>query len=382
VNLDAPLVPLERFALTPDVRHLNHGSFGGCPLEVIQAAERCRRHVEAAPMRFFVLEWQAAIDAARLPLARFLNAPLDRLAFVQNVTTGVAIALASTKIEAGDELLTTDHAYRATKNQLMRMADERGAQVVVATLPLPFDADAAVDSVLRAVTDHTRVVLLDHITSATALVLPIERIVPALAARGITTIIDGAHAPGQIAVDINALLALGVTWYAGNNHKWLCAPKGSGFIVGTAKPRPIVVSHGGSPEYGPANRFHAELDWPGQHDPSSHLAVPTALELFDWPQVMARNHALAIESRTRLSRALGSSTMCDDSALGTMASVPITITGKPLDLEKRLVAEGWEVPIANFHSGPFVRICAHVYNHAGEADALAEKLRSLGVTGR
>ena len=343
-------------------------------------------------MRFFVLEWQAAIDAARLSLAKFLNAPVDRLAFVQNVTTGVAIALASTKIDTGDELLTTDHAYRATKNQLSRIADERGARVVIATVPLPFDADEAVDAILGAVTDRTRVVLLDHITSATGLVLPIERVVPTLAARGITSIIDGAHAPGQIPLDITALLALGVTWYAGNNHKWLCAPKGSGFIVGTATPsratptpvipRPIVVSHGGSPEYGPANRFHAELDWPGQHDPSSHLAVPAAIDYFDWPQVIARNHALAIELRTRLSSAFNSSNICENRALGTMASIPITIIGKPLDLEKRLLAEGWEVPIANFHSGPFVRICAHVYNHAGEADALAEKLRSLGVTGR
>jgi isopenicillin-N epimerase len=349
---------------------------------VIEAAEAWRRHVEAAPMRFFVLEWQNAIDAARVPLAKFLNAPAERLAFVQNVTTGVAIALASTKIEAGDELLTTNHAYRATKNQLVRIAEERGARVVVAALPLPFDADAAVDAILGAVTERTRVVLLDHITSATALVLPIERIVPALAARGVTTIVDGAHAPGQIALDIDALLALGVTWYAGNNHKWLCAPKGSGFIVGAAPPRPVVVSHGGSPEYGPANRFHAELDWPGQHDPSSHLAVRTAIEQFDWPQVLVRNHALAIESRTRLSAALGASTICDDDALGTMAAVPIAISGKPLDLERRLLAEGWEVPIPSTASGPFVRISAHVYNHAGEADALAEKLRSLGVTGR
>jgi isopenicillin-N epimerase len=335
-------------------------------------------------MRFFVLEWQRAIDVARDALATFLNAPVERLAFVQNVTTGVAIALASTKIEAGDELLTTDHAYRATKNQLVRIADERGARVAVATLPLPFDADAAVDAILGAVTERTRVVLLDHITSATGLVLPIERIVPALAARGITTIVDGAHAPGQIALDISALLSLGVTWYAGNNHKWLCAPKGSGFIVGATAtaPRPIVVSHGGSIEYGPANRFHAELDWPGQHDPSSHLAVPTAIEQLDWPHVLARNHALAIESRTRLSRALGASFICDDRALGTMASLPINVVGKPLDLEKRLLAEGWEVPIPSTARGPFVRISAHVYNHAGEADALIEKLRSLGVTGR
>jgi isopenicillin-N epimerase len=333
-------------------------------------------------MRFFVLEWQDAIDAARAVLATFLNAPVERLAFVQNVTTGVAIALASTKIEAGDELLTTDHAYRATRNQLVRIADERGARVVVATLPVPFDADAAADAILGAVTERTRVVLLDHITSATALVLPIERIVPALAARGIVTIVDGAHAPGQIALDITALLELGVTWYAGNNHKWLCAPKGSGFVVGAVPPRPIVVSHGGSPEYGPANRFHAELDWPGQHDPSSHLAVPMAIEQFAWPQVLVRNHALAIESRARLTAALGASVICDDSALGTMASIPINVVGKPLDLERRLLADGWEVPIASFHSGPFVRISAHVYNHAGEADALAEKLRSLGVTGR
>lgn len=382
MNVAEPYVPLERFALSPDVHHANHGSFGGCPLAVIQAAEKIRRRVEAAPMQFFVLEWQDAIDRAREALASFLHAPADRLAFVPNATTGVAIALASTRIAAGDELLTTDHAYRACKNQLARIAEERNARVVIATLPLPFDADAAVDAITKAVTDRTRVVLLDHITSPTALVLPIERIVPALAARGIATIIDGAHAPGQIPLDVNALLELGVTWYAGNNHKWVCAPKASGFVVGTTPPRPVVVSHGGSREYGPANRFHAELDWAGTYDPSSLLAVPTAIEQFDWPTVIARNHALAIEARNRLVAALGSSKICDDSVLGTMASVPISITGKPLDLEKRLLAEGWEAPIANFHSGPFVRFSAHVYNYADQADALAGKLRSLGVKGR
>lgn len=334
-------------------------------------------------MQFFVLEWQDAIDRARAALAKFLHAPGERLAFVQNATTGVAVALASSPIAAGDELLTTDHAYRACKNQLARVAQERGARVVVATLPLPFDADGCVDAVANAVTDRTRVVLLDHITSSTALVLPIERIVPALAARGITVIIDGAHAPGQIALDIGALLALGVTWYAGNNHKWLCAPKSSGFIVGMTAPRPVVISHGSTAEYGPDNRFHAELDWAGSHDPSSNLAVPTAIEQFDWPTIIARNHALAIEARTRLAAVLGSSTMCDDSALGTMAAVPITLPpGKALDLEKRLLADGWEVPIVDFYRGALVRISAHVYNHAGEAEALAEKLRSVGVTGR
>jgi isopenicillin-N epimerase len=396
VNLREPHTPIDRWALAPNVVHVNHGSFGGCPRAVFDAALEWRTRLEAAPMKFLVLEWQDAIDGARGVLADFLGAPADRLAFIPNATTGVAIALASTPLAAGDEILVTDHGYRAVKNQLQRLVVSHGVRVVTVTLPLPYEMDAAVAAVSEGVTERTRVVILDHITSPTALVVPLERIVPALTARGITVIVDGAHAPGQLALDVGQLLAAGVTYYTGNNHKWVCAPKGTGFLVAApsvATPRPVVTSHGATPEYGPDNRLHAELDWMGTYDPTAHLCVPTAIATIaslanGWRHAIARNHALALEMRDRLMVALGSSSLLADAennaAIGTMAAVPITLppNTEALALEKQLLRENWEVPNVDFVHGPLVRISAHLYNHADQADALAEKLLAAGVRGR
>ncbi len=383
---------LADWALDPAVVHLNHGSYGGCPRAVLDAAAGLRARLEANPMRFLVLEWQAELDRARTALAAFVRAPDDRLAFVPNATTGIAIALASARVGPGDELLTTDHAYRACKNQLARLATARGARVVVVPITLPYDPDALVAGIAGALTARTKLALLDHVTSPTALRVPLERIVPLLAARGVQIAIDGAHAPGQLDLDIGSLLAAGVTWYAGNNHKWLCAPKGTGFlVVARDAPElvPVVTSHGASPEYGPPNRLHAELDWMGTYDPTPHLAVPAAIAEVarlggGWPAVLARNHALAIELRARLVAHLGGDTrhlIAPNEALGAMAAVPIELPPNtaPLQLEHGLLRDGWEVPIVDFASGPLVRVSAHLYNEGDQADRLAAKLRALGV---
>lgn len=386
--MQSPVSPLVRWALDPAVVHLNHGSFGGCPHAVLAAAADVRTRLEASPMRFFVLEWQGEVDRARTALAAFVGAPPERLVFVPGSTTGVALALHSVPLGPGDEVLVTDHNYRACRNQLERLAAARGLRIVTVTLPLPFDPDAAIAAILRAVTPKTRLAMLDHITSPTALRMPLEALVPQLAARGIQTIVDGAHAPGQIALEV---AALGATYYVGNCHKWLCAPKAVGFVVAAdgAPLVPLVTSHGASPEYGPANRLHAELDWSGTYDPAPTLAVPAAIETIaheggGWRAVLAQNHELVLAMRDRIIDALGSSPIAPDTALGSMAAIPITLPAgvAPLALERELLTAGWEVPIVDFASGPFVRVSAHLYNHVGEADALARELRARGVSAR
>jgi isopenicillin-N epimerase len=231
------------------------------------------------------------------------------------------------------------------------------------------------------------------VTSPTALRLPVERLVPALEARGIRVLVDGAHAPGQLALDIDAL---GATWYAGNHHKWLCAPKGSGFLALSERAptavRPVVTSHGASPEYGPANRLHAELDWMGTHDPTPHLCVPTALSAVaelggGWPAVIARNHALVLELRDRTIAALGGDArhaIAGSDALGAMAAIPITLaTGTtPITLQEQLLRDGWEVPIVEHHAGLFVRVSAQLYNHAAQGDQLGRELYARGARPR
>jgi isopenicillin-N epimerase len=390
VQLTEPVSSLKRWSLDPTIVHLNHGSFGGCPYAVTLTSTAWRARLEAAPMKFMVLDWQTELDRARRGLAAFVHAPAERLVFVPSSTTGVAIALHSVDLAAGDDILTTAHAYRACMNQLGRLAAARGATITVVTIPLPFDAAALVDAVARAITPRTRLALFDHITSPTALRLPIEPLVALAAARGIPVIVDGAHAPGQIALDI---AAIGATFYAGNCHKWLCAPKGSGFLVvaeGVAV-RPVVTSHGASPEYGPANRLHAELDWSGTHDPTPHLTVPSAIatvavEGGGWPAIYARNHALACELRRRIIDGLGGghrvAPLAPDGALACMAAIPIQLPAgtTPFALETQLLRDGWEVPIVDFAHGPLLRVSAHLYNHAGEADRLAATLHALGVT--
>ena len=373
MKLTEPVAPLDRWALDPAVVHLNHGSYGGCPRAVVDAATAIRTRLEANPMRFLVLEWQRELDRARERVAAFVHAPVDRLAFVPNTTTGVAIALAHAGLTASDAVITTDHAYRAVRNQLVRT----GASVITVTIALPFDPEHFIDDVLDAITPSTRLAVLDHITSPTAIRLPLEQLVPRLAERGVATLVDGAHAPGQIALDVTAL---GARYYTGNHHKWLCAPKGSAFIVAPADALPLVVSHGASPEYGPPNRFHALHDWTGTHDPTAYLAVPAAIDAVaelggGWPAVIARNHALAVEMRRRF----GGPVLAPDDWIGSMVSIPIEITGAPLALEKRLLEDGWEIPIVETPRGALVRLSAHLYNDATQADALAAKLRSLGA---
>jgi isopenicillin-N epimerase len=386
VHVREPVSSITRWSLDPAIVHLNHGSYGGCPRAVTLTAAAWRARLEAAPMKFMVLDWQTELDRARKHLAEFVHAPAERLVFVPSATAGVAIALNSSEISAGDDILTTDHTYRACMNQLARLATARGATITVVTIPLPFDAGALIDAVARAITPRTRLAVFDHITSPTALRLPIEELVALASERGIPVIVDGAHAPGQIALDVSAI---GATWYAGNCHKWLCGPKGSGFLVvaGGVAVRPIITSHGASPEYGPSNRLHAELDWSGTHDPAPNLTVPSAIanvaiEGGGWPAIYARNHALACELRHRIIDGSGAPPLAPDDALAAMAAIPIHLPPNrtPLALQAQLLRDGWEVPIVDFARGPMLRVSAHLYNHAAQADLLAAALRALGVT--
>jgi isopenicillin-N epimerase len=352
---------------------------------VIDAATTLRARLEAAPMRFFGLEWQDLLDHARARLAAAVAAPAERLVFLPSATTGVAVALTACTLAAGDEIVATDHTYRAVHHQLVRLAAATGARLEIVRIPLPFDPDRIVADLARAITARTRLVVLDHVTSPTALVLPVERIVPPLIERGLQVVIDGAHAPGQIALDIGAL---GATYYAGNNHKWLCGPKGSGFLVANGPARPLVTSHGASPNYGPANRMHAELDWAGTHDPTAHLAVPAALEALaavaEPAAIRARNHALVVELRDRVTAGLGGRArdhLAPAASLGAMAAIPITLPPNttPLALTQQLLRDGWELPIVDWPGQPLVRISAHLYNEVAQAELLIAKLGELGI---
>ncbi|HUK62114.1 MAG TPA: aminotransferase class V-fold PLP-dependent enzyme, partial [Dongiaceae bacterium] len=262
--------------LDPGVVFLNHGSFGACPSAVLEHQSALRAELEAEPVRFLSRELDGRLDVARAALAKFLGADADELAFVTNATSGVNAVLRSRAWSAGDELLATDHTYRACRNALDYVAATSGACVVVAPLPFPLESpDEVVNAVMAKVTPRTRLALLDHVTSPTGLVLPLERMVTELSARGVETLVDGAHAPGMVPLD---LTALGATYYSGNCHKWLCAPKGSAFLWirrdRQTDVRPLTISHGATNVQPGRTRFRMEFDWTGTSDPTAWLTVP------------------------------------------------------------------------------------------------------------
>ncbi|HEY4176891.1 MAG TPA: aminotransferase class V-fold PLP-dependent enzyme [Kofleriaceae bacterium] len=381
---------IDRWALRADVAHLNHGSFGGCMRSTLETATEIRARVEASPMRFYVLDWQAELDVARAKIAAFLGADAETLVPVQGATHGTAVALRAAHamgLAAGDEIVTTRDVYRAAGNQLARLADAIGAHIISVPVPTPFDPDALVAAVTSAITPRTKLALFDHITSATALVFPLLRMLAPYAARGIPVIVDGAHAPGQIELSVSAVLAAGATWYTGNHHKWMCGPKASGFLAiapnAVAHTLPLVTSHGATASYGPPNRLHAEHDWAGTNDPSALLSVPTAIDDVaaaggGWPAVRARNHALALAMRERL----GGRQLAPEEAIGCMVTAPIELPAgvSPLAMEKRLLMAGWEVPVVDRATGPLLRVCAHVYNHIEQIDDLRRALADHGVS--
>ncbi len=397
--VDAGLWPLER-----GVVFLNHGSFGACPTEVLRHQAALRAEMEAEPVRFLSRELDDRLDAARRALAVFVGADPDDLAFVTNATGGVNAVLRSLALSPGDELLTTDHAYGACRNALEYAAGRAGARVVVAQVPFPIASpEEVVAAVMRHVTARTRLALLDHVTSPTALVLPIARLVADLGTRGVEVLVDGAHAPGMVPLDLRALRA---AYYSGNCHKWLCAPKGSAFLYVRRDRQPdvhpLTISHGASAACLDRSRFRLEFDWTGTGDPTAWLTVPRAIEYLGsllpggWPALTARNHALALEARRLLCEAVGTSPPCPDEMLGSLASVilpdgPTIEIGwrRPDPLQRRLFDSwGIEVPVVSWPAPPrrLVRISAQLYNDRGHyerlAEALVKELAAEGARGR
>ncbi|MEA2337781.1 MAG: isopenicillin-N epimerase [Thermoanaerobaculia bacterium] len=384
----------EHWLLDPSVTFLNHGSFGACPKVVLEKQNELRTQLEREPVRFMVRELEPLLDDARNAVAEFVGSDAESIAFVPNATAGVNAVLRSLDLDKNDEFLVTSHEYNASRNTLEYVTGLVGAKVVAIDIPFPIrSSDEIVERVLAAVTDRTRLLLIDHITSQTGLIFPIAQIIDALKQRGIDTLVDGAHGPGMIPLNLDAL---GVAYYTGNFHKWVCAPKGAAFLYVRKNRRlgirPVVISHGANAKRTDRSRFHLEFDWPGTFDPTPCLSVPTALQFLaslvdgGWPEVMRRNHELALRARDLLCTRLGIETPAPDDMLGSMAAVPLpegkpyvpTLDGDPLQ-DALFYDYNIEVPL---HPWPYqpkrvLRVSAQLYNEIGDYEKLADALDEL-----
>jgi isopenicillin-N epimerase len=364
------------WVLLPDFVSVNHGSFGATPRVVLAAQQEWQRRMEAQPGRFFRSVLPDALRHAADRLAGFIGADGKDLAFVENATAGCNAVLRSLLLAAGDEILVLTHGYGAVRNAVRYVAEHAGARVTEAAVPFPRpDADAIVASIASALTPRTKLAVIDHITSGSALVLPLQRIVAACHDAGVPVLVDGAHGPGQVALDMGAL---GADWYIGNCHKWLCAAKGCGFLWASparqAGLHPVTISHG----FG--GGFLAEFDWTGTRDCSAWLSVDVAIDFharLGGAALRARNFSLAAEATSLLARRLNTEPGATGALAGAMGLVKLPLSGaatveQSLRVREKLLDAGTDAPTHVIDGGLWLRLSAHAYNELADYEQLAE----------
>ena len=381
------------FLLDPEVTFLNHGSFGACPRPVFAAYQAWQLKLERQPVAFLdpnrgLSGWMRDVRQA---LAAVVGASSDDLVGLTNATMALNIVAQSLDLKPGDEILTTDHEYAALEKTWAYVCRRSGAVVKVVTIPLPLTDEAQfTDAILAGMSDRTRVLFLSHITSATALVFPIERAVVEARARGIWSVIDGAHTPGHIHLNLDTL---GADFYAGNCHKWMMAPKGAGFLhvrrEWQTMLNPLVISHGwtedarepGTKGVFGNSPFIDGLEMQGTRDPSAWLTLPAALDFarqHDWPKVAAQCRHLVQDTAARVAVLTGLRGFCSlPFCAPQMASMPVP-TCDPLELQRSLLAEfGIEIPCFKWQDHTVVRVSAQGYNTQSQMDLLVTALTQV-----
>ena len=329
---------------------------------------RFRDEIEARPIELLGRKLTPLLRDAASRVARFVGTTPDRLGFVTNATEAINAVLRSLAWQRGDEVVVVDHVYGAMRQSVRRLADEFGVVLREVVVPMPVRQPRDwIDPIARSFNDRTRLVLVDHITSPTALVVPVAEVVQLAREKGIFTIVDGAHAPGSIDLDIDAI---GADAYAANMHKWSCAPKGSGILVVKrgleSRMHPLATSH----DYG--RGFTAEHDWQGTRDATPWLATPAAIEYFErvgWQAVRRRNHAMAAWSQRELCARWRVEPLSplDGSMLASMAAVRIPEGGEarfesPAALQAALYdRERVEIPVIDWNGRWHIRVSCHLH---------------------
>lgn len=368
--------------LAPGVTYLNHGSFGPPPRPVQDARRAWQEQMEAQPMDFFCRRLEPAWFQSRRRLAGLIGVDEGNLVFAENATAAMNVLAHSLPLRSGDEVLLTDHEYGAVLRIWRRAVDRvDGAALRTARLPLPIEsADQVVDAIFAAAGDRTRLLIVSHITSPTAVTLPVEPIVAEAKRRGILVCIDGPHAVAQLPLELDRL---GCDFYCASCHKWLSAPFGSGFLY--VAPQDHLLIRAPLLSWGrlPPTRLETwsdEFIWCGTRDPSPYLAIPAAIDFLEQvglDRFRRHTHALAQYARQRLVELTGQTPIVPDSPdwYGCMAHVPLP-PGDAAALQHQLWAEdGIEVPIVSWNDRRWIRVSCHLYNTRQEIDRLGEAVR-------
>jgi isopenicillin-N epimerase len=375
----APSPHRHLWGLDPDIIYLNHGAYGACPLAVRRQQDEWRDRAQRNPSEAFGFERPRLLAEARAALGQFVGARPEQLAFVPRAVTAAHAVLRLLRLSQGDQVLVTDHAFHATRAAVDATAAAAGAKVVVASIPFPIASPAEVTSAIFArATNRTRLIVVDHVVSQTALVFPVAEIVRAAAARGVAVLVDGAHAAGQVPLQLDTL---GAAFAVGNTHKWIGSPPSAGFVYVRRDLLPGLV--GGA-------RLEEALAWLLPHDPTPFLGIPAAIDHLGavqpggWPALMAHNHALALRGRELLCAALGVAAPCPAEMVGAMAAIPLPGApdpAKPIDPLQAALFERERItaPIMRSPDGRrrLLRISAQLYNTEDEYDLLARALVAL-----
>ncbi len=385
----------EHWGLDPNTVFLNHGSFGATPIAVLEEQDRIRRLMERDPVHFVERlsheMWQDSINE----LSKFLNADSGGMSFVANATTGVNTILRSLNLSKGDEIIVPDHAYQACRNAIDFVTERSGARTVVIRIPFRIDDESdIIDPIISAISDRTVLAMIDTVSSPTGIRMPFEKLVGLIQERGVDVLVDAAHGPGIVPLDIRKLNAAYIT---GNCHKWICTPKGSAFLHIRDDRRegvkPLTIGHGYSSDLPSAEKFRMEFDWTGTRDPSPWLCIPFAISHIGglinggWTEIMNKNHEMVIFGRDLLCETLDISPPTPDSMVSSMSSVefpwnedvgPAPIDGDPIHNtlfdEYRI-----QVPVISWpnHNRKYLRISAQVYNSKEDYEYLSDSLISI-----
>ncbi len=381
-----------RFPKQDGLIQLNNGSYGLTP-EVVGAAQReLQRRLEADPVRFFKSDMEFYADDARRALAEFVHVDPENLALVSNGTFAVATVLNNLDLQPGDEILITDHEYMATMNELGKICRQTGAVVKIAPVPFPdVTAESVIESVVGAMNEKTKVVLVSHIASASAIVMPVQEIVDAAKERGIDSFLDGAHTPGQLDLDIGKL---DPTWYAASCHKWLATPKGTGFIYTSPNRqrgfKPMVLSCREHEKRDDRRSYLCDFDYVGTNDYTGNLVIPVSIAHMGaqlpggWDELRSRNHDLVIKGAKLICDAIGIEQRVPESMIGTMVSIPLPGKCEPGELmgealwDRLYLNHGIQVPIWDLPGvhARVMRVSAQLYNTIEDYEALASALKA------